>query len=149
MWDILDPAKNYIRLLIWIDFLIPLEDWGNLTKDSKVKDHAGTLSLSSYKSGKKLTVERVNEFVESAYNKISAVVFKMVLKSTQEVCLSVNTARKLQEALIARGLSFESFNKMANFTLKKNRPLLALASIWTKPYRSLGQTCFHIIGGCK
>ncbi|THU80179.1 hypothetical protein K435DRAFT_874645 [Dendrothele bispora CBS 962.96] len=109
MWDISDPAKNYIRLLIWIDFLIPLEDWGNLTKDvlalktcSKVKDRAVALSLSSYKSGEKLAVERVNEFVESAYNKIGAVIFKMVLESTKEARPSVNTARKLQEALIAR-----------------------------------------------
>ncbi|THU84433.1 hypothetical protein K435DRAFT_870256 [Dendrothele bispora CBS 962.96] len=109
MWDISDPAKNYIRLLIWIDFLIPLEGWRNLTKDvlvlktcSKLKDRAGTLSLYSYKSGKKLAVERVNEFVESAYNKIGAVVFKMVLDSTKEARPSVNTARKLQEALIAR-----------------------------------------------
>ncbi|THU83645.1 hypothetical protein K435DRAFT_871076 [Dendrothele bispora CBS 962.96] len=107
MWDISDPAKNYIRLLIWIDFLIPLEDRGNLTKDilvlkTCVKDRAGTLSLSSYKAGEKLAVERVNEFVESAYNKIGAVVFKMVLDSTKEARPSINTARKLQDALVAR-----------------------------------------------
>ncbi|THU83782.1 hypothetical protein K435DRAFT_870949 [Dendrothele bispora CBS 962.96] len=108
LWVVPDPAKNLIRLVIWTDILLPLEEQGNLIKDatlpkvfSKVKSCAESLNLSLYKSGDPFVVERVNDFAERAYDKITSVVFQMVLGSTQGG-RSVNTARKLQDALIAR-----------------------------------------------